>query len=69
MVLVNTDDAASAATLSLGRAVDPTLGTCTRELWLLTALGSFDFEIRHKPGAQLQFADALSLSHASPPCL
>ena len=53
MVLVNTDNAASAATLSSGCTVDPTLGACTRELWLLAAL----IKIRHKPGVQLQFTD------------
>ena len=32
VVLVNTDNAASAAALSSGRAVDPTLGACVRGL-------------------------------------
>ena len=61
VVLVSTDNAASAAALSSGHSVDPTLGACARELWLIGALGSFAIENWHKPGAQLQFADALSL--------
>ena len=61
VVLVNTNNAASAAALSSGRTVDPTLGACAKELWLLTALGSFDIEIQH----QLQFVGALSRTHAS----
>ena len=56
MVLVNIDNATSAATLSSGRAVYPTLGACA-------------IEIRHKPGAQLQFADALSRAQAFPSAL
>ena len=69
VVLVNTDNAASAAALSSGRAVDATFGACVREIWLLAAIGSYDIEVRHKPGAQLQFADALSRAHCSPHAL
>ena len=62
VVLVNTDNAASAAALSLGHA-------CAREIWLLAALGSFEIEVRHKPCAQFQFMDTLSRPHNSPPAL
>ena len=51
VVIVNTDNAASAAALSSGRATDATLGVCAREIWLLAALRSYDIEVRHKPGA------------------
>ena len=66
VVLINTDNAASAAALSWGRATDATLGACVREIWLLAANGSYDIEVRQKPGVQLQFADALSSAHCSP---
>ena len=69
VVLVNTDNAASAATVSTGRAVDPTLCACARELWLLPALGFYILEIRHKPGGELIFTDALSRAHTSPSAL
>ena len=68
VVLVNTDNATSTTALSLGRGVDATLGAYAREIWLLAALGSFEIEVRHKPGTQLQFADALIRAHSSPPC-
>ena len=53
VVLVNTDNAASATALSSGRTVDAALGACAREIWLLAALGSFEIEVRHKPSAAL----------------
>ena len=66
VLLVNTDNAASAAALSSGGAVDGNLGACAREIWLLAALGNFGIEVQHKLGAQFQFADTLSRAHSSP---
>ncbi len=68
-IVVNTDNSASAHTLGTGPATDVTLAACAREIWLLAALGSFTITIRHKPGADLIFADALSRAHASPAAL
>ena len=39
VILVNTDNATSATSLSSGRVVDPTLGACVR--------GCYTLEIRH----------------------
>ena len=56
-IVVNTDNAASAHALGTGRVTDATFAACAREIWLLAALGSFTITIRHKPGADLIFAD------------
>ena len=64
-VIVNTDNAASAAALESGRATDPTLAACSREMWLLAAHLNVNIEIRHKPGVDLVLADALSRYHCS----
>ena len=60
VMLVNTENAASAAALSSGRAVDP-MGLCQGAV-----APRFALEIRHKPGTLLQFVDDLSHAHASP---
>lgn len=65
-VLINTDNAASAASLETGRGRDPILGACARQLWLLAARGGFTVEVRHKAGHLLLLADALSRAHSSP---
>ena len=62
-IVVNTNNAGT------GRATDATLVACAHEIWLLAALGSFTIAIRHKPGADLIFADALSRAHVSPAAL
>ena len=41
----------------MGRATDPTMGACTRKIWLILALGSFTITVCHKPGADIIFAD------------
>ena len=46
-----------------------TLAACTCEIWLVAALRSFTLTVRHKPGANLIFANALSRTHASPAAL
>lgn len=59
-VVVLTDNIASAYALMTGRTKDPVLGACARQLWLEAANRQVDFSIRHKPGADIPLADALS---------
>ena len=65
LIRVNTDNQASAVALQSGKCSDLDLGMCSRELWLMAALGSFSLSIVHKPGASLILADALSRAHMS----
>lgn len=43
-----------------GRAKDPVLGACARELWLAAAHADHDIKIEHKHGIDIPLADALS---------
>lgn len=60
LVVIYTDNMASSYALGTGRTKDSTLASCARELWLLAAKNSHHITIEHKPGSQLQLADALS---------
>lgn len=60
LVIIHTDNIASSYALESGRTKDSTLASCARELWLLAAQRSHHISIRHKPGASLEFVDALS---------
>lgn len=55
-----TDNSASAWALQTGRTKDPILAACSREIWLIAALHSYNITIKHKPGTDLPLADALS---------
>lgn len=59
-VIVWTDNITSSYALQTGRTKDSLLASCARELWLLAAKLNHHIEIKHKSGAQLQLADALS---------
>lgn len=59
-IIVWTDNMASSYALETGRTKDPLLAACARELWLLAAKLNHHVEIKHKCGAQLPLADALS---------
>ena len=65
MIKINTDNQASASSLQSGRCTDQDLGLCSRELWLMAAVGNFTIDISHKPGVELILADALSRAHVS----
>lgn len=65
LVIIFTDNIASSYALETGRTKDTTLASCARELWLLAARRSHTISIRHKPGVQLEFVDALSRMHSS----
>ena len=46
--------------LESGTGRDPMLCACAREVWLFAAQNCTEVVIRHKPGADLILADALS---------
>ena len=62
---INTDNQASAWALQTGRCTDLDLGLCSRQLWLMAAIGDFELQIVHKAGSDLVLADALSRAHIS----
>ena len=54
------DNMSAVASLSAGRAVDPVLATCAREIWLHAALNDIRITVIHAPGESMVLADALS---------
>lgn len=62
-IIIYTDNISSACALESGRTSDPTLGACSRELWLLAARHDFVINIVHKPGNDIPLSDALSRFH------
>lgn len=62
-VIVWTDNITSSFALQTGKTKDPLLASCSRELWLQAAIYNHQIEIKHKSGALLQLADALSRMH------
>lgn len=64
LVIIYTDNIASSYALETGRTKDPTLASCARELWLLAARRLHQISVKHKPGRQLEFVDALSRMHS-----
>lgn len=65
-VIIYTDNIASSYVLEMGRTKDSTLASCARELWLMVAKRLHQISVRHKPGIQIQFVDALSRMHSDP---
>ena len=59
-IILYTDNMSSKQALQSGRARDPVLAACSRQMWLEAALKDQVFEIRHKPGVDIPLADALS---------
>ena len=59
-VLIFSDNWGVVCAIQSGRASDPLIQSAMRELWWLAALHDVEFTVRHKPGAQLVHADALS---------
>ena len=64
-VIITTDNSAAMHTLNTGKTKDPVLAACSRELWLLAALGELKITVNHAPGETLVLADALSRRHKS----
>ena len=65
-VVVKTDNIATAFSLTTGKAHDPVMAACSRELWLVAATNQLVISIQHVPGETLVLADALSRRHKSP---
>ena len=65
-VLVFSDNWAVVCALQSGRAHEPLFQGCLREIWWLACLQDIELTIRHKPGAQLVEADALSRIASQP---
>ena len=59
-ILIFSDNWAVVCAIQSGRASDPLIQSCIRELWWLAACIDIDITVRHKPGAELVLADALS---------
>ena len=51
------------AVVQSGRAVDPFMRGCAREVWLLCCLNDIDLTVMHIAGNQKQAADILSRAH------
>lgn len=66
VVWIFTDNQASRFSLQTGKTKDRTLGAYAREMWLAAAIHQHDIEIKHKPGAEIPVADALSRMHSDP---
>ena len=59
-VLIFSDNWAVVCALQSGRAQEPLIQACMREMWWIAALGDIEITVRHKPEAELALADALS---------
>ena len=59
-VLLYPDNWASVCSLNSGVAEDPLIRACAREIWLLSAAHDVELVVKHRPGADMHTADALS---------
>lgn len=66
IITIFTDNMAGSYALQTGRTRDPTLGACARELWLAAAVNHHSISIKHKPGNEIELADALSRMFIDP---
>ena len=64
-VLLFSDNAGTVCSVNSGRAHDPLMQGVLRELWLICAMSDIDLVVRHRPGAELINADALSRINAT----
>lgn len=49
-----------------GRTKDCVLSSCARNMWLEAATSDHDIKIEHRPGTELELADALSRKFEDP---
>lgn len=63
LVVISTDNISSSQALETGRTRDHVFAKCSRELWLLAGIHNHIITIRHKHGALIPLADALSRCH------
>ena len=64
-VRIDCDNMNSVLALQTGRARDPFMQHCAREIYLYCARFDIDLLVSHAPGAAMQRADALSREHLS----
>ena len=57
---IKCDNMAVVEVLRSGRARDPILATCARNIWLLTAIFNIQLMVNHIPGVKNELADLLS---------
>ena len=60
VIEIKCDNMAIVKVLRSGKARDPTLATCARNIWLLTSLFNIQLMVNHIPGVQNETADVLS---------
>ena len=64
-VLLYSDNWAAVCALNSGTANDPLIRASIREIWWLIATHDVELTVRHRPGASMLTADALSRRHTS----
>ena len=64
-IKVNCDNTTACLAIQSGRSRDPFIQRCIRELFVLCTVHDIELRAVHKPGEQLQRADALSRAHCS----
>ena len=65
-VLIRCDNEAVVSVLWSGRAIDPYLGACARNIWYVSALADMDLQYAHIRGLDNGVADLLSRWTGSP---
>lgn len=65
-VVLFCDNSAAVTVLSTGRSKDSFLLACAREIWWHAAKHDLLLQPRHRPGASMHVADALSRLHLKP---
>ena len=60
VINIKCDNMAVVEVLKSGKARDPILATCARNIWLLTAIFNIQLTVTHIPGVQNAVADLLS---------
>ena len=64
-VKVECDNSNACMVVTLGQSRDPYMQHCVREVFLLTAAYDIDLRVVHRPGAEMDRADALSRAHTA----
>ena len=62
-VLIFCDNAPTVWNFQSAKGRDPFILRCAREVFMISAIHNIDIQVRHKPGAELELADALSRAH------
>ena len=65
VILIYCDNWATVCAVNSGRAQDLLIRSAIREMWWLCATKDIELVVRHRPGAQMEEADTLSLASSS----